>query len=103
MKFVLAPDKYKGSLTGQEFCEAVASGILKVFPHAEIVKRPLADGGDGTIEVVSHYLNASTVPVRVHDPLFRELKRLIYFPKTSAPLLLKCPKPRATSCSKRLK
>ncbi|NDV42480.1 glycerate kinase [Flagellimonas sediminis] len=74
MKFLLAPDKYKGSLTGQEFCEAVASGILKVFPHAEIVKRPLADGGDGTIEVVSHYLNASSVPVRVHDPLFREIE-----------------------------
>jgi glycerate kinase len=30
MKFVLAPDEYKGSLTGQQFCEAVASGILKV-------------------------------------------------------------------------
>ncbi len=30
MKFLLAPDKYKGSLAGQEFCEAVASGIQKV-------------------------------------------------------------------------
>ncbi|WP_330096094.1 glycerate kinase [Flagellimonas taeanensis] len=32
MKFVLAPDKYKGSLTGQQFCEAVASGIQKASP-----------------------------------------------------------------------
>ncbi|MBO0324370.1 glycerate kinase [Muricauda sp. CAU 1633] len=74
MKFVLAPDKYKGSLTGHEFCDAVESGIKKVFPEAEILKRPLADGGDGTIEVVAHYLNAHSVSLEVTDPLFRKIK-----------------------------
>ncbi|MFD2100535.1 glycerate kinase [Flagellimonas iocasae] len=74
MKFVLAPDKYKGSLTGHEFCDAVESGIRKVFPNAEILKRPLADGGDGTIEVVAHYLNAHSISLEVTDPLFRKIK-----------------------------
>ncbi|WP_318312198.1 glycerate kinase [Flagellimonas crocea] len=74
MKFILAPDKYKGSLTGREFCEIVARGIKKVFPNAEILNRPLADGGDGTIDVVADYLNASMVSVTVKDPLFREIK-----------------------------
>ncbi len=74
MKFVLAPDKYKGSLTGHEFCDAVESGIKKVFPQAEILKRPLADGGDGTIEVVAHYLNAHSISLEVTDPLFRKIK-----------------------------
>lgn len=74
MKFVLAPDKYKGSLTGHEFCNAVESGLKKVFPDAEILKRPLADGGDGTIEVVAHYLNAHSVSLAVTDPLFRKIK-----------------------------
>ncbi len=74
MKFVLAPDKYKGSLTGHEFCHAVESGIKKVFPDAEILKRPLADGGDGTIEVVAHYLKAHSVSLEVTDPLFRKIK-----------------------------
>lgn len=73
MKFVLAPDKYKGSLTGQDFCNAVESGIKKVFSTAEILKKPLADGGDGTIEVVRHYLNASSIPLLVKDPLFRDI------------------------------
>ena len=73
MKFILAPDKYKGSLTGREFCETVALGIKKVFPNAEIISRPLADGGDGTIDVVADYLNASKVSVKVKDPLFREI------------------------------
>ena len=72
MKFVLAPDKYKGSLTGFEFCDAVEEGIQKVFPKAEIIKKPLADGGDGTLEVVKEYLGAMTIDVEVHGPLFRK-------------------------------
>ncbi len=74
MKFVLAPDKYKGSLTGQQFCEAVELGLRRVFPDAEILKKPLADGGDGTIEVAKHYLNASEIKTKVKDPLFREIE-----------------------------
>lgn len=74
MKFVLAPDKYKGSLTGLEFCNAVEEGILMVFPKAIILKKTLADGGDGTIEVVKHYLQADTITVQVNDPLFRAIE-----------------------------
>ncbi|NAY92582.1 glycerate kinase [Muricauda sp. JGD-17] len=74
MKFVLAPDKYKGSLTGNEFCDAVESGIKKVFPHATMVKKPLADGGDGTLEVVRSYLHGGMIDVNVNDPLFRDIK-----------------------------
>nr|WP_298792200.1 glycerate kinase [uncultured Allomuricauda sp.] len=74
MKFVLAPDKYKGSLTGQQFCEIVAKGIRRVFPNAEIKHMPLADGGDGTMQVVQHYLQASKVEVMVKDPLFRNIE-----------------------------
>jgi len=74
MKFVIAPDKYKGSLSGLDFCEAAAEGILKVFPEASIIKKPLADGGDGTLEVVQYYLQADIVKIHVNDPLFREIE-----------------------------
>lgn len=74
MKFILAPDKYKGSLTGKEFCDTVEKGLKKVFPEAKVVKTPLADGGDGTIEVVADYLDASSVSVQVKDPLFRNME-----------------------------
>ncbi|WP_350290547.1 glycerate kinase [uncultured Croceitalea sp.] len=74
MKFVLAPDKYKGSLTGMEFCNAVEKGLRMVFGNAEIIKLPLADGGDGTIEVVKKYLNADSVVVSVSDPLYRPIR-----------------------------
>jgi len=73
MKFVIAPDKFKGSLTGFEFCDAVEEGLRMVFKDAEILKRPLADGGDGTMEVANHYIKGEKVAVSVNDPLFRPI------------------------------
>lgn len=74
MKFVIAPDKYKGSLTGFEFCNAVEEGLRMVFKDDEIIKMPLADGGDGTMEVVKHYIHGEKVSVKVKDPLFRPIE-----------------------------
>lgn len=74
MKFVVAPDKFKGSLTGFEFCDAVETGLRMVFKNAEILKMPLADGGDGTMEVVRYYINGDKISVTVHDPLFRPVE-----------------------------
>ncbi|MEM9077629.1 MAG: glycerate kinase [Bacteroidota bacterium] len=74
MKFVLAPDKYKGSLSGLQFCDAAEQGIRRVFPEAEIIKKPLADGGDGTIEVVNQHLNAAEIQVQVKNPLFNDIQ-----------------------------
>ena len=74
MKIVLAPDKFKGSLTGLEFCDAVEEGFKKVLPQAEIIKLPLADGGDGTIEVINFYLKGSTIHKEVNNPFFQPVK-----------------------------
>ena len=79
MKFVLAPDKYKGSLTAFEFCNAVEEGLIKALGNAEIIKMPLADGGDGTIDVVKHYLKGDIVKVQVNDPLFRTVEAQYLF------------------------
>ena len=71
MKFVIAPDKFKGALTGFEYCDAVIEGLRFVFPEAEIVQKPLADGGDGTIDVVKHYIGGEKISLVASDPLFR--------------------------------
>jgi len=73
MKIVLAPDKFKGSLTGLEFCKAAKNGLLEVIPKAEIVFLPMADGGDGTIEAVEYYLNSVLVSLVVKNPLFKSV------------------------------
>jgi len=70
MKIVIAPDKFKNSLTGLEFCNTVEKGFLEKFPKAEIIKLPLADGGDGTIEIVEYYLKGNVVEVTVNNPFF---------------------------------
>jgi glycerate 2-kinase len=48
-RVVLAPDKFKGSLTAAEVAAAVAAGMLDVVPGVETIMLPVADGGDGTV------------------------------------------------------
>ena len=74
MKIVLAPDKFKGSLTGMQFCKAVEESIKKVMPNSEIISLPLADGGDGTIDVLEYHLKGNRVSVKVNNPLFRPIE-----------------------------
>ena len=50
-RVVLAPDKFKGSLTAAEVAEALSAGMLDVVPGLETVMLPVADGGDGTVAV----------------------------------------------------
>ena len=79
MKFVIAPDKYKDSLTAFEFCDAVEEGLNKALEKPTIIRLPLADGGDGTIDVVKHYLKADVVKVKVNDPIFRPIEASYLF------------------------
>lgn len=53
MKIVIAIDSFKGSLSSVEAGEAAALGIKRVFPEAETVIVPLADGGEGTVEALT--------------------------------------------------
>jgi glycerate 2-kinase len=61
MKIVLAPDSFKGSLSSEQVCAAIEIGIRRVLPNADIVHRPMADGGEGTLDaVLSSSANAGT-------------------------------------------
>lgn len=82
MKIVIAPDKFKNSLTGLAFCNAVEKGIRAVIPDCHIIKLPLADGGDGTINVVNYYLKGTRVSVMVNNPFFKPVTATYLFSKT---------------------
>ncbi len=71
MKFVCAPDSFKGSLTAREVAAAMAAGVARVAPRASIVRLPLADGGEGTVEALVGARGGTLVTARVHDPLGR--------------------------------
>lgn len=83
MKIVIAPDKFKNSLTGIVFCEIVEKEILKRNSNIEVVKLPLADGGDGTIEVVNFYLQGKVVEVTVNNPFFKPVKASYLYSENS--------------------
>ncbi len=52
MRIVVAPDSFKGSLSAVGVAKAMERGILAVFPGAEVLKVPIADGGEGTVEAL---------------------------------------------------
>jgi glycerate kinase len=74
MKVIIAPDKFKGSLTSIEAAAAIAAGILQVDSKANIVSFPMADGGDGFAAVMQHYLHTETVACLSADPLGRPMR-----------------------------
>ena len=67
MRVVVAPDKFKGSLTAPQVAARVAAGLSRAAPGVEVVQVPVADGGDGTLEAA---LSAGfrRVPVRAEGP-----------------------------------
>lgn len=69
MKVVIAIDSFKGSLTSMEAGNAAALGVLRALPGAEIIVKPLADGGEGTVEALVEGLGGKTETVRVTGPL----------------------------------
>ncbi|PSL36262.1 glycerate kinase [Planomicrobium soli] len=74
MKIVVAPDSFKGSLSAQGVCKAVKEGIKAVFPDAEVIELPLADGGEGIMENMVYATGGKTVNTRAFDPLLRKIE-----------------------------
>ncbi len=71
MRILIAPNAMKGSMTASDFADAIGEGLLMADPSLELIKSPLADGGDGTAELLLNALGGIFVPVKVHDPLGR--------------------------------
>lgn len=81
MRILIAPNAMKGSLTASDFAEAIAKGLLMADATFELIKCPLADGGDGTSELIINKLGGFFIPVPVHDPLGRVINsRLGWLP-----------------------
>lgn len=73
MKVLIAIDSFKGSLNSIELSTEIEKGIQKVFPDAEILKIPIADGGEGTIDSLINENNGTIRYVEVNDPLMRKI------------------------------
>jgi len=69
VRIVIAPDSFKGSLTALEAANAIEEGLKRVFPKAEIVKVPMADGGEGTVQSLVDATGGRIVKKVVTGPL----------------------------------
>jgi glycerate kinase len=73
MRILIAPDKFKGSLTAREVAENVAIGLRDALPDAKIDIVPMADGGEGTAEAICGARDCVWSQCKAHDPLGREI------------------------------
>ncbi len=72
MKFVVAVDSFKGSVTSERACASIERGIKKAIPDAEVVIKPIADGGEGTLDAIVP--KEKRIDVLVNNPLFEITK-----------------------------
>src|SRR5436305_5388801 len=73
MRILITPDKFKRSLDAREVAENIAKGLRDALQDAKIDIAPMADGGEGTVEVISDALGGSWLQSKAHDPLGREI------------------------------
>tara|TARA_Y100000748_G_scaffold276070_1_gene252228 strand:+ start:165 stop:1316 length:1152 start_codon:yes stop_codon:yes gene_type:complete len=69
MKLVIAPDSFKESLSARAVAEAIAAGWARVYPDAELLLCPMADGGEGTVDALLSATGGALQQTRVSGPL----------------------------------
>ncbi len=70
---LIAPDKFKGSLSGRQAAEAIALGFAKIFPQATCELLPLADGGEGILDAFLEAVSGTVMEANVLDANGREV------------------------------
>ena len=74
MRILIAPDKFKSALNARDVAENIMFGLREILPDAKIDMVPVADGGEGTAEVICEARQGSWVKCDAHDPIGREIE-----------------------------
>lgn len=74
MRILICPNAYKGTLSALQAAESIEKGVKRVLPDADIVRIPMADGGDGTLDAVHYCLDSEFVKKTVKGPLGKPVK-----------------------------
>lgn len=72
-KIIIIPDSFKGTLSSKDACCIMADAARKIFPHADVIQVPIADGGEGTVDAALSAVGGEKVRLRVTGPLFNEV------------------------------
>ena len=74
LKFILAPDSFKESMSAKEVCDAMEKGIRRVFIDADCIRVPMADGGEGTLEALVDATDGKIIKQYVTGPLGQKIE-----------------------------
>ena len=73
-KIIVATDSFKGTLSARQACRLIAEEAAAVFPEAQVLSVPIADGGEGLVDALLASFRGERVGVRTFDPLGRRLR-----------------------------
>ncbi|HJO94987.1 MAG TPA: glycerate kinase [Victivallales bacterium] len=79
MKIIIAPNAFKDCLSSPEVADAIESGIKKILPDSVTEKIPVADGGDGLIDVLLDPLNGKIINTCVTGPRFKKINSEFFY------------------------
>ncbi|HYI76604.1 MAG TPA: glycerate kinase, partial [Chryseolinea sp.] len=74
MKVLIVPDKFKGSLDAIKVCEAIEEGLRESGRQLDFKSIPMADGGEGTCDMLTQYSHGKKIKVEALDPFFRKIE-----------------------------
>ena len=74
MRLLIATDAFKDALSASEACQAIARGARQAWPQARIRAFPLADGGEGSLDILTRHLHLQSVETTTLDPLLRPIR-----------------------------
>jgi len=86
MRYLIAPDKFKGTMNAQEVAQVIASGIHEWDPTAQVDLLPIADGGEGTAALLAGQLGADRRTIETVDPLGRPITAEFFVKESEAML-----------------
>ena len=71
-KIVVAPDSFKGTLSSKQICEIVTNKVFRLFPLAEVISVPIADGGEGTVDFFLNAVGGQRIECETVNPFFEK-------------------------------
>ncbi|PLX89535.1 MAG: glycerate 2-kinase, partial [Desulfuromonas sp.] len=74
MKVIIAPDSFKESLSSMDVAQQIEAGFRDVYPEAEYIKLPVADGGEGTVEALVSATSGEIRKAWVRGPLGKQVE-----------------------------
>lgn len=73
-KFVLIPDSFKGTMSSEKVCDIIKGKITQIFPDAQVVSIPVADGGEGSVNCFLKAMGGELVTVKCKNPYMEDVE-----------------------------